>query len=105
MKHSVMYYFCVRSDELTLTLHKLQEESGEKGPLMTTGFIILQPYVNFTISEFKFTLGWQRQRALMCRRQALFPHFLLAALIFFCICSVKKNTDAHPEMRATEFYD
>ncbi len=53
-----------------------------------TGFIILQPYVNFTTGEFKFPLGWQQQRALrrpkyIDKWQALFPHFLLAALIFF----------------------
>ena len=57
-------------------LHKSQGGSKEKGLAMTTGLNMLQPYVNFTDSEFKFTLGWPRQRALRCRRQALFLHFL-----------------------------
>ena len=69
-------------------LHKSQEGSKGKGLAMTTGFNFLQPYVDFTSSEFKLTFGWPWQRTVGCRRQTLFLHSLPAILIFFCNCKV-----------------
>ncbi len=62
-------------------LHKSQEESEEKSLAMTTGFNMLRPYVNFANTGLLLAHGRPGQRALRCRRQALFPHLLLAVLI------------------------
>jgi hypothetical protein len=67
----------------TLTLHKSQEGSKEKGIAMTTGFHIMRLCVNFASSVLLFAYGWPGQRAVRCRRQALFLHFLIAPLKFF----------------------
>jgi hypothetical protein len=69
-------------------LHKSQEGSKEKCLAMTTGLDMLRLFMDFTHSEFKIALGRPLQRADMCRRQALFLHFLPAILIFFFNCKV-----------------
>jgi hypothetical protein len=68
---------------VTLTLHKSPEGSKEKGIAMTTGFNIMRLCVNYTNSGLLFAYGWPWQRAVRCRRQALFLHFLFAPLTFF----------------------
>jgi hypothetical protein len=70
-------------------LHKSHGGSDEKGIAMATGIDMMQLCANLLISGVLYTLGWPRQSAVRCRRQALFLHFLPAVLMYLCNRSLK----------------
>ena len=82
-------------------LHKLQEGSKEKGIAMTTGFNVLRLCVNFANNGLLFALGRLRQRAVRCRKQALFLYSLTAIRIFFCHC--KANVELLTVSQSRDF--